>query len=205
MWETLHQGRDGCAGIECGHLFEIIEIRHIGQVRIAAVVASQASLVDDAFDRRVIGRLCRALAHPGQQSRPLLRRQHGRHRSAQCAFQNRPLSSPGIRDHDVFVRKHDRIASGPSGIGEINVQQGEQVPQPENQQHAGKQNPDAVWKLGIVAIESMGRAFVSHGPIRRFAHRDRQGAASRVQRFGPKLFHLPGTMMKTTGRPFWRA
>ena len=40
-------------------------------------------------------------------------------------------------------------------------------PNPKNQQHAGKQNADAVWKLRIVAIEFMGWAFVSHDLIHR--------------------------------------
>ena len=77
-------------------------------------------------------------------------------------------------------------------------------PKPKNHEHAGEQYADAVWKLGIVAIEFMGEG-VPLSWVRSVDCASRSAGKLRAFSAGPKLFHLPGTMMKTTGRPFWRA
>ena len=115
------------AGICLGHFLEVVIAVQIRQMRIAAVVTGHAALVERRLDVLLVGRPRGAFLRPGHQDVALVRRQHGRHRAAQRRFEARALSAARIGDDDVLVGQHQRIAARSSRVGEIDVEQGEEI------------------------------------------------------------------------------
>ena len=159
-----HQCRNGGAGVLLRHLLQIVVAIEVGQMRVAAVVALHAILVEQRPHRLVVDRMWRAFGRPGHDDVAVVARQHGRHRPAQRAFQARTLAAAGIGDDEIFRREHVRIAAATSGVGEIHVQQGEQIAHAEHEQRRRIKNALAVRQLRVMKVVPVQWQF-THGRV----------------------------------------
>ncbi len=142
-------------------------------MRVRAVVAAHAALVEDRPDFGLVAVPIRAFLHPGDDAVEFIGRQHRGHRPAQGGLEPGGFAAARVGDDEVLVRHSLRIAV-PSRIGMEQVDQGEHVAEAQHHQHRRVQRAQAVRQFRIMAVVSMQRGVSHHrfpsvlqaGPIR---------------------------------------
>ena len=122
---NAYQRKDIGASVLLRHFLQVIVTAQVGNVRVAAIVTTDATLVQQRLDICFVFRAIAAVMHPRYEHIRLIARQHGRHRSAQRRFEARPLAAASVGGKDVVVRQQHRVTAPAPGIGVIQINQRE--------------------------------------------------------------------------------